>query len=547
MFSSLIVVMVLALTAAVEPPPEGLKVRQVAPHAFVVQATGLWPANTLVVEMDNGELVMVGAPYTSEHTALLLDWLAARFGPRRLHAINPHFHMDGAGGNAVLRERGIDVWGSDLTARLLLERGERRRELTAAFHKPPQVAAAIRATPVSLPTRIFPLNEGAVFMVGMEAVEIVFPGPSHSPDLVVVRFPAKGLFYGGCALLAGPKAGNLSDADAVGWRHAMDRMAVLTSNMKVLIPGHGDRTDAGLVQNTRAALAKVDLKRTVAVTVDDLPWVGKRPQDLRVSLERLARHITQRGVPATGFVVGSRPGLAAVQAWKRAGLEVADHSFSHKAYSSMTSEQFRNDVLANHQVVRRVLGVNLDGSFFRYPFLDHGHTDEKVASMAAFMTQHHQSLAPVSLDTVDYLFADAYVATPQPNVAAALYVAHVQECAEHFEALSRELYGREIPLVLLAHANALNADHLGDVLDALAVRGYQFVTLRRALADSAYVAYGNQPPWVPLQGDRNFLNLVAVSRGLRVPDPSGERRFERHWQPQLEALQATPVQKVAPH
>lgn len=51
--------------------------------------------------------------------------------------------------------------------------------------------------------------------------------------------------------------------------------------------------------------------------------------------------------------------------------------------------------------------------------------------------------------------------------AADAYVEHLEASMRFYEKLSRAVFGREIPQVLLLHANPLNADHLPAVLDML--------------------------------------------------------------------------------
>jgi hypothetical protein len=57
---------------------------------------------------------------------------------------------------------------------------------------------------------------------------------------------------------------------------------------------------------------------------------------------------------------------------------------------------------------------------------------------------------------------------------------------DYLERQSRAFFGREIRQVLLVHANSLNADRFGALLDRLRRRGYAFVSLDRALDDPAY-------------------------------------------------------------
>jgi hypothetical protein len=55
-----------------------------------------------------------------------------------------------------------------------------------------------------------------------------------------------------------------------------------------------------------------------------------------------------------------------------------------------------------------------------------------------------------------------------------------------FEAVSRRVASREIPQILLLHANTLNADRFDALAEALKQRGYTFVTVARALEDPVY-------------------------------------------------------------
>ena len=50
----------------------------------------------------------------------------------------------------------------------------------------------------------------------------------------------------------------------------------------------------------------------------------------------------------------------------------------------------------------------------------------------------------------------------------------------HFEGLSRQFLGYELPQVLILHANELNADFLPDLVQMLRARTYTFVSLDEA-------------------------------------------------------------------
>lgn len=280
------------------------------------------------------------------------------------------------------------------------------------------------------------------------------------------------------------------------------------------------------------------MARQVAITIDDLPFTGPRlvGRSITENMVRLVQQCRHHRGPIWGFVCARRGEDAALRVWLRGGHKLANHTYSHRAYSKLTVAAYLADVKRNEDQIRRRLGVELRGTYFRYPFLDHGHTATKVRKMAEYLAAGGYQLAPVSLDTVDYRFNASYVAATQKEAVVKHYLTHITEAAQHFESLSRRLYGREIPLIFLAHANVINADHFSRVLQLLSRRGYAFVSLKTALADKAYRQYGLLTPHVPLAGDRNFLNQVALSKGLRIPDPTGDAHFNKVWQPILSRL-----------
>ena len=95
-------------------------------------------------------------------------------------------------------------------------------------------------------------------------------------------------------------------------------------------------------------------------------------------------------------------------------------------------------------------------------------------------------------DNDDYLFASAWNRAEKAGdgaLAARIeqaYVPYMTAKVAYYEDQARALFGREIPLVLLVHANSINARRFGDLADALEARGYRFVALAEALADPAY-------------------------------------------------------------
>ena len=233
-----------------------LYLQRVGDGAYVISHTFPWLCNSVLVEMADGTLVMGGTPCTPKATELVLAWSKQRFGERKLIAINTGYHVDNLGGNQALLDAGFSVYGSDLTVKLLKERGEQTRQTTlklvGATNSPAYaIYASMRFAP---PDHIFPIHDGLTLKLGSQEVRVFYPGPSQAPDKVVVYFPDRKLLFGSCMILAGDRLGNTAEADTRQWPVAIRRLEQFPVN--VVVPGHGERLDPGLIQHTLNLLEK---------------------------------------------------------------------------------------------------------------------------------------------------------------------------------------------------------------------------------------------------------------------------------------------------
>lgn len=241
---------------SLEIAPE-LSVRRIHEDALVITHAFPWPANSLLVETAEGTLVLVDTPYTPEATQQLLDWIAEFFGEREIVAINTGYHVDNLGGNQALIDAGITVHGSAFTAKLLDEWGENSREWMLELLKEPEMAAyrsAHEEIAYVAPTDTFFVDKGLVLTFGDETVQVFYPGPSHSPDNVAVFFQKQKILFGGCTVLSGESVGNGADADFSTWPDAIARLKQFDS--RIVVPGHGDRLDVGLLEHTLVVLSR---------------------------------------------------------------------------------------------------------------------------------------------------------------------------------------------------------------------------------------------------------------------------------------------------
>jgi len=251
-----------------------------------------------------------------------------------------------------------------------------------------------------------------------------------------------------------------------------------------------------LVLFASAALAAGE-GRQVAITIDDLPRGGDRgPSDLagvRAMTQELLRPFREQHIPVIGFVNAGRSQLdgqglqEVLNVWLDAGAELGNHSYSHPDINSVALDAYTDDIVRGEAAIRQALasrGKKLE--FYRHPFLHTGPTPEIKKGLQDFLDRRGYRVAPVTLDNADYMLAVAYL---QPELRARVrneYVPYIESTVEFFERRSVQVFGREIPQILLIHASAMNADLMPELLDMFRRRGYRFVTLSTALADAAY-------------------------------------------------------------
>jgi len=248
--------------------------------------------------------------------------------------------------------------------------------------------------------------------------------------------------------------------------------------------------------------------REVAITFDDLPAVSVAkgdPDSLAVFTDRLLRHFTSHQVPVVGFVNEGKltvqsEGLEAQAArigllrrWVDQGLELGNHTYSHRSLNDLTIEEFEADVVRGEPVIMALLGAQgLKLRYFRHPFLQVGLNLDKRHAFEAWLAARGYTVAPVTIDNDEYIFAAVYANALKAGDselarrAAEAYLTYMEAVFDFAEGLSQNLFGRPIRHVLLFHANELNADHAGRLFDRLRQRNYTFVPLARALEDPAY-------------------------------------------------------------
>ncbi len=266
--------------------------------------------------------------------------------------------------------------------------------------------------------------------------------------------------------------------------------------------------------------------RAVALTFDDLPLTSEACEAAvaREVTEKILEALAEAEAPAVGFVNASRtcgepsPALrdAVLEAWLDAGHDLGNHTWSHPDLERTPLAAYLEDVDKGAVPVDSLL--ELRGRrlvWFRHPFLHVGDTPEKKSGLATHLAENDWRVAPVTVDNQEWVYAYVYQAaiargdTALGARVAVAYLDHIDDAFAYFETRAREVVGREVPQVLLLHANRLNADLLEPLLARVRARGYRFVELTEAMEDAVYA---REDPYTG-RGGPSWIERWAVAAG----------------------------------
>ena len=257
----------------------------------------------------------------------------------------------------------------------------------------------------------------------------------------------------------------------------------------------------------------------VALSLDDAPFLLPAPHmaapaQHRAMLAALKAQKVQAILFTNGVNGGDTPeGRAIFRAWSEAGHLLANHSYSHWDLNrgEVTLDAYEADALKGEALIRDLPGFT---KRYRYPFLRAGNTAAKRDGFYAFLKARGDAIGHVSIDTADWLFDERLRKRLEKEPTADLapyrdlYLKHLWACARFYDAWSREVFGREIPHVILMHSRLLNGLFLGDVIDYFRAKGWVWIGPGEAFKDPAYALMPRNLP-----GGEALADAVSAERG----------------------------------
>jgi hypothetical protein len=200
--------------------------------------------------------------------------------------------------------------------------------------------------------------------------------------------------------------------------------------------------------------------------------------------------------PVYGFVNGSlaekeplsKPVLGE---WRSAGLPLRNHTWSHMNLNTSSLADWESDVLKNETLLESYM-TTADWHWLRFPFLAEGDTPEKREGARQFLREHGYKIAGVTMSFGDHASNEPFARCVAKNEITSIeklessYLAAADAAIAYSRSMSKAIYGRDIPYVLLMHIGALDARMLPRLLDLYRQRGFTFVCLEDAEKDPFY-------------------------------------------------------------
>jgi peptidoglycan-N-acetylglucosamine deacetylase len=172
-----------------------------------------------------------------------------------------------------------------------------------------------------------------------------------------------------------------------------------------------------------------------------------------------------------------------------------------------------------NEPVLRQYAANFDWHWLRYPFLSEGETVEKRHAVSAWLSEHNYKIAEVNMSFADYLWNPPYARCVARHDDASikqlhdLYLSAADESISYSRKLAQEVYGRDIPYVLLMHIGAFDAHMFPELVALYRSRGFTFVTLPDAEKDPAFHDNADMDG----ASGGGHLERVAAQRNLPLP------------------------------
>ncbi len=232
---------------------------------------------------------------------------------------------------------------------------------------------------------------------------------------------------------------------------------------------------------THAAVAQQ--QRQIAITIDDLPFVG---ESKNFHLNMIIDAAKSSEAPLTGFVIAGTinpENWDVLRKFHDAGLGLGNHTLSHTNLNSVNTQAYIHEIEEADRILSPVLS---EPKYFRYPYLAMGQGAKKDMVLN-YLSSKSYLVAPVTVDSKDFVFNQLLLTVQEKerrsflNVLKACYLDFIWQQTLQAEERNHQAHKPEQSQILLIHSNLLNAYVLPDIINLYRQNGYTIVSLDEAL------------------------------------------------------------------
>jgi peptidoglycan/xylan/chitin deacetylase (PgdA/CDA1 family) len=280
--------------------------------------------------------------------------------------------------------------------------------------------------------------------------------------------------------------------------------------------------------------------KEICVTIDDLPFQQNGTTSTEMQsyyTQKLLKKLSAEKISAIGFVNENKletdgkinpAKLELLKLWLESGMELGNHTYSHKGLHNSTVSEFEADILKGETQIKPMIkkaGGQL--RYFRHPYLHTGRSLEIKDSVNNFLRENGYTIAPVTIDNSEWIYAFSYQKALLAGDSLLMkkiakdYIPYMIDKIRFYEKQSEKLFGRNIKHILLIHSNALNADYIDLFLSQIEKEGYNFISLEEALKDKVYLL----PDVFTGRAGISWMDRWALAQGKKKDFFAGEPRI----------------------
>lgn len=252
------------------------------------------------------------------------------------------------------------------------------------------------------------------------------------------------------------------------------------------------------------------VKKLISITIDDLPFVGEyRNFHLNMMIETM----TKQQVPATGFIIASevrKNNWETLRKFRDAGFGLGNHTLTHANLGKLSTKESLREIQEADVILSPVL---TEPKYFRYPYLSMN-SGQKKENILCFLAKNNYHVAPITIDSKDFIFNQRLLAIPELSRRAYLeelkpfYLDFIWQQTIRAEKHNNSHHTPQQAQILLIHANLLNAYVLPDIINLYKENGYTFVSLEAALKTFKSPIRCSQPQQPKLENNKDIEAFV---------------------------------------